>query len=123
MYSHVLDLISRQRSPLKEKTHRLNRWILPCICMTENANCLELVQNSDEQRLVELVQGFVDPDEIVISVQDKVLYDDVEFGAVRERKAGAHEQVLCLLQRQLQRDGKTQHGGLGGAIAAVGANL
>ena len=75
------------------------------------------------QRLVKRKQDFVQLKYIVISVYNKILYDHVKFTAVRKSKASPADKILCLIDIQLQSEGKSQRRCLGWLVVLIIADF
>lgn len=54
-----------------------------------------------EQALVKGEQRLIDLKDVIVSVLNEILNDDVKLVRVREGKARFHEHFFCLVQRQL----------------------
>ena len=76
-----------------------------------------------EQALVKDEQCFIDLKDVVVSVLNEILNDDVKLIRVREGKARLHEHFFRFVQRQLKRDSKGKRSGLGRFVKPVTADF
>ena len=76
--------------------------------------------NSATQKiLVKGEEGFVDLEDVVVSVENEVFHDEVEFAGMGQGEARPLQKLFRILQIQLQSDGEGQHGGLAGFVVEV----
>ena len=74
---------------------------------------------SAQETLVKFKEGGIDVMDVVIAPVDEVHDDHIKDTAAGQRKTGPSNEILCLLQIQLQRDGKGDGRSLGGLVGWV----